>query len=299
MEKSNRKLDARTINSKTWNLNEIRMGFASTKFEDFSIFESQNQDDLVRIHYGLKGDYRFKHHQLDQHFDLIGGHHNMMYSNGFGMTLENKSLEIETFGIQMSKDIFCALANDSNPAMEAFADKIQKGEPALLSQNWGGLDVQMEQVIRQIKGNQYTGKLQSVFLYAKCLELLVMSAEACMRAENNQYAFIKLNSDKEKLIAARELILSNLNAPLSLQAIATTVGLNTYKLKRGFKELFGETVFAYMTKLRLDLALQMLHDTQKQVAQIAFDLGYATPQHFSNQFKRHFGYSPKSIRKNA
>ena len=275
------------------------MGAASTTFEEFSKFESHRKDKLVRIHYGLKGDYRFQHHQLGQEFDLIGGHHNMMYSDGFGMTMENKSLEIETFGIQIAPEHFCAIAQDSNSTLETFAEKIEKGEPAILSQNWGSLDLQMEQVIHQVKSNQFTGKLQSIFLYAKCLELLVLSAEACMRAENRQNAFIKLDRDKEKLIAARDLVQSNLTAPLTLQEIATSVGLNTYKLKRGFKELFGETVFGYMTALRLSLAQQMLRDTQAQISQIALDLGYATPQHFSNQFKQHFGFTPNSVRKNS
>jgi AraC-like DNA-binding protein len=84
----------------------------------------------------------------------------------------------------------------------------------------------------------------------------------------------------------------------SLRGRYRRVGLNEYKLKRGFRELFGTTVFAYLSEQRLALAKRMLLDTDKTAAEIAFELGYATPQHFSAAFKKRFGVSPKSMRKN-
>jgi AraC family transcriptional regulator, transcriptional activator of the genes for pyochelin and ferripyochelin receptors len=75
------------------------------------------------------------------------------------------------------------------------------------------------------------------------------------------------------------------------------VGLNEYKLKRGFKEMFNTTVFGYLTEQRLQLAHQFLRDTQKTAAEISSDLGYATPQHFNNAFKKKFGVTPYSVRK--
>ena len=292
------KSESGTREGQIWNLDGIVMGHSTMNFHDLLTHELSRQDDVVRIHYGLKGDYRFRHHQLNQQFDLVGGHHNMMYSQGFGMTFENKSLEIETFGIQIAPETFCELALDSNSDLETFASKITKGEPALLSQNWGSFNVEMERVIQQVKANQFSGKLQEIFLYAKCLELLVLSAEACFQANQKHKPFVKTTSDKEKLVAARDFIQARLNAPPNLQEIAHQVGLNTYKLKRGFKELFENFVFVYLTSLRLNLALQILLDTQKQVPEVAFELGYATPQHFNNQFKQHFGFTPGSVRNN-
>jgi AraC-type DNA-binding domain-containing proteins len=57
-------------------------------------------------------------------------------------------------------------------------------------------------------------------------------------------------------------------------------------------------VFGYLSDQRLHLAKQYLRDTQKTAAEIALDLGYATPQHFNNAFKKRFGCTPHSIRNN-
>lgn len=285
--------------SQIWELNGIKMGYATTKFDSCASHSTSREDEVVRIHFGLRGDYQFRHHQLQKSFDLIGGHHNMMYSKGFGMTFENKSPEIDTFGIQMPPETFLELAMDSNPSLEAFAAQIEKGLPCILSENWGSLNLEMEKVIQQVKTCRFSGQMQTIFLYAKCLELIVLSAEACHFAAQESIKYIKLKQDKEKLIAARDLIISRLDQPYSLPELAAEIGMNTYKLKRGFKELFGETVFAYITSLRLESALQILRDTQKQISEIAFDFGYASPQHFSQQFKQHFGYTPNSVRKSS
>ena len=137
-----------------------------------------------------------------------------------------------------------------------------------------------------------------MFLLSKSIELLVLSAESYSYSENKKEIFVKNKSDKEKIIAVRDLINENLNCPPNLNQIAKTIGLNEYKLKRGFKEVFNNTVFGYLTEQRLNLALQYLKDTQKTSSEIAYCLGYATPQHFSNAFKKKFGFAPNSVRNN-
>ncbi len=76
------------------------------------------------------------------------------------------------------------------------------------------------------------------------------------------------------------------------------MGLNEYKLKKGFKETFNNTIFGYLTDQRLQLAKQYLLDTQQTAAEISMQLGYATPQHFNNAFKKKFGITPFSVRNN-
>jgi AraC-like DNA-binding protein len=259
---------------------------------------TSNNTDLVRLHFGLKGNYEFSYKQLDKRFDLIGGHHNIMYSNGFDIEIENKTFEIETFGIQFSKELFIDFTQNANDQIKRFSENILLGKSNLLSQNWGAIDYSIEQVIRQIINCNYSTELKKMFLLSKSIELLVLSAESYSYFENKKEIFVKNKSDKEKIIAVRDLINENLNCPPNLNQIAKTIGLNEYKLKRGFKEVFKNTVFGYLTEQRLNLALQYLKDTQKTSSEIAYSLGYATPQHFSNAFKKKFGFAPNSVRNN-
>jgi AraC-like DNA-binding protein len=293
--------DAGTRDSITWEVDGIRMGHAISKFRTLTEFTAASTaTDVVRLHLGLGGNYSFRYRQLDTTFDLIGGHHNLLYSKDFEMTVYNRTLGLETFGVQFPRDTFLQFTHNATDLLKRFSERIISGQPVILTDNWGAVDPVIHQVVDQIIHHRYTGDLQRLFLLSKSIELLVCCAESCERADTNQQvtSVLKSNTDKEKILAARDLVNTRIDSPPSLSEIARSIGLNEYKLKRGFKETFNTTVFGYLTAQRLQLARRYLLDTQKTAAEIAFELGYSTPQHFNNAFKRHFGHTPQSVRKN-
>jgi AraC family transcriptional activator of pyochelin receptor len=291
--------DAGTRDSLTWEFDGIRMGHALSKFHSLTSFSASSPNtEMVRLHIGLRGNYSFHHRQLDKDFHLIGGHHNILYSKDFDMTVENRTLELETFGVQFPRETFLRFTQNANDLLKRFAERVINGESVLLSDHWGAVDPPMQQVIDQVIHHRYTGDLQQLFLLSKSIEILVLCAESCLRAASKKEVFIKNAADKEKLIAARDLVNERVDRPPSLSEIAKIVGLNEYKLKRGFKETFQTTVFGYLTEQRLLLARRYLLDTDKTAAEISFELGYSTPQHFNNAFKKYFGSTPDSVRKN-
>jgi AraC family transcriptional activator of pyochelin receptor len=291
--------DAGTRESITWEFDGIRMGHAISKFHSLTSFSASSPNtDMVRLHMGLRGNYSFHYRQLDKDFHLIGGHHNILYSKDFDMTVENRTLELETFGVQFPRETFLRFTQNANDLLKRFAERVIDGESVLLSDQWGAVDPSMQQVIDQIIHHRYTGDLQQLFLLSKSIEILVLCAESCHRTAGKKEVFIKNAADKEKIIAARDLVNERVDSPPSLSEIARIVGLNEYKLKRGFKETFQTTVFGYLTEQRLLLARRYLLDTDKTAAEISFELGYSTPQHFNNTFKKHFGFTPDSVRKN-
>jgi AraC-like DNA-binding protein len=74
------------------------------------------------------------------------------------------------------------------------------------------------------------------------------------------------------------------------------IGLNDFKLKKGFKELFGTTVFSYLNELKMDYAKRLILDEKKTIYEVAMTLGYSEPHHFYAAFKRRFGYSPGELK---
>ncbi|HWB92730.1 MAG TPA: AraC family transcriptional regulator [Puia sp.] len=292
--------DVGTRDSLLWEVDGIRMGHAISRFNNLKGFSASNHnDDVVRLHLGLKGNYSFHYKQLDQDFHLIGGHHNILYSRDFDMTVEPHTLELETFGVMFPRETFLRFTNNASDLLKRFADDILQGRSTVLSNQWGAIDPAIHQVVRQIVDNPYKGDLQQLFLLSKSIELLVLCAESCDQARNQRPGFIRNPSDKEKLNAVRELINQRVSCPPNLSEIARTVGLNEYKLKRGFKELFRTTVFGYLSEQRLFLARQYLQDTRMTAAEIAAELGYSTPQHFNNAFKKRFGSPPNVFRSGA
>jgi AraC family transcriptional activator of pyochelin receptor len=297
-EKQQRIFEKGIVNSTVWQFNDIKMGHSVSQFKELMSHASSSQHNVVRLHFGLKGDYSFSYKQLNKTFDLIGGHHNMMYSEGFDMEVKNKTLELETFGIQFPTELFIKFTENATDHLKWFAENILNGKSVLLTEHWGSIDSSIQQVITQILHCTYAGDLKKLFLLSKSIELLVLSAESCSKSMQQKDTFIKSKSDKEKIIAARDLIMERMHSPPNLSEISRIVGLNEYKLKRGFKETFNNTIFGYLTDQRLNLAHQYLKDTEKTAAQVAAELGYATPQHFNNAFKKKFGTTPFLVRNN-
>lgn len=293
-EKQDLLFDKGTATITRWNCDDIQIGHVISKFTESINFPASSNEDLVRLHFGLKGNYSFLHTQLNKSFDLLGGHHNIMYSKGFDIVVQNKTSELETFDIQFPKDLFIHFTQNASELLKRFSQNIISGKNILLSENWKVIDLSIQQVIHC----KFTGDIKKLFLLLKSIELLVLSAEAHNTSLNRKNIFIKNKTDKEKIIAVRDLINERVHCPPDLSEIAKIVGLNEYKLKRGFKEIFNTTVFGYITEQRLHLAHVKLRDTEKTAAEISFELGYSTPQHFNNAFKKKFGITPFSVRNN-
>lgn len=282
--------------TKEWSVFGIRISHAVSHMEEYKTFVGKNDSDVIRLHFGLKGDYRFVYKQLDQSFDLIGGHHNVMYSAGIDLEIENKSLQIETFGVDLPKSLFLDYVEESGDLIQPFVEKIRVGKASILSKKWGGINTEVQNIIDEIIQNPYQGAIQKTYLFGKCFELLALCFDQYCDSKSELY--LKKKLDREKIIAARDFINSRLMNPPSLMEISKKIGMNEFKLKKGFKETFENTVFGYLNGRRLSLAKQTLLDTQKTVAEVAFEFGYSSPQHFSTQFRKNFGVTPKSIRKN-
>lgn len=135
-----------------------------------------------------------------------------------------------------------------------------------------------------------------MYLLSKSIELLVMQAEACNAALMPSPNYIKTNYDKDCIMYAREYIMNNLETPPGLLELAKIIGINEYKLKRGFKEMFGNTVFGYLSDTRLEIAKNDLLENKKSISEIALELGYSSVQHFSKAFKKKFGSSPNKLK---
>jgi AraC-like DNA-binding protein len=157
------------------------------------------------------------------------------------------------------------------------------------------LDAGMHRAIEAILTCRYTGGLKKIFLLSKCMELLVMQAEAYNLSLGVKAGYVKTGYDKERLLYAREYLKQHVESPPSLPELSRILGINEYKLKKGFKELFGNTVFGYLADLRLDMARDYLLEKKKPASEIAFDLGYSSVQHFSTAFKNKFGVSPRAF----
>lgn len=285
------------IDYTNWDLDGIKLIHGITKFEKQSVMPFSDHSDDINLHFNLRGRYLLDYEQVGKTFDIAARQHNIMYSRGINVAMTNQDSEAEVFEVRFRKDVFLYLAEHGNPSLQRFAEDILLGQGRVFSPQWAAMSSNIWQLIQQITHCQYKGGMKRLFLLSKSIELLVLQAES-IYAEQEKPASSSISKiDREKLIEAKRFVEGRLHQPPSLGEVAKAVGLNEYKLKKGFKELFQQTVYGYLTQLRLEKAYQLLQEGELTASEIAFELGYSSPQHFHTAFKKKFGAPPKSISK--
>jgi AraC-like DNA-binding protein len=153
------------------------------------------------------------------------------------------------------------------------------------------------QLIRELfLHNAYEGALCNLYRESKLLELI------CVTVSRFQHSIscplISLGKkDTVALYKARELLLQDITNPPSLKVLANRAGTNEFKLKKGFKQLFGQTVYGMVHEVRLLEARRLIAQDGLAVQEAAKWVGYKSASHFSSIFKRRFGILPNQLRK--
>jgi len=139
-------------------------------------------------------------------------------------------------------------------------------------------------------------KLQELYLESKLLDLVYTSINAVDLQQNNQTQYLN-KKDIECLYRAKEILLANLLEPPSLKELAYKSAINEFKLKKGFKELFGTTVYGMLQEVRLEYAKKLLYTNDINVQEAAHMVGYKNLSHFSKIFKERYGKLPIEFKK--
>ena len=108
-----------------------------------------------------------------------------------------------------------------------------------------------------------------------------------------QCPFLVDEENVRKIRKAKEIILNKMTEPPTLQELSAEIGLNIKKLKEGFKQIYGDTVYGYLLDYKMNEARSMLNSKQYNINEISLKLGYSTSSHFIAAFKKKFGTTPK------
>ena len=90
---------------------------------------------------------------------------------------------------------------------------------------------------------------------------------------------------------------ARLAQPLRVDELAKQASLSVSYFHRAFKETFGQTPHAYVTRLRVELAQELMLDTMEPLIQIALASGFASHSHFATVFVRQTGEAPAAWRR--
>jgi AraC-like DNA-binding protein len=198
--------------------------------------------------------------------------------------------------MELQLPVFLRIVQESNDTLRRFADKVLSGEPSFISQDTLPMNGDMYQIVNDILECHYEGGLKKMYLLSKTIELMVIQAEAYDKASAQKTKPNINNADVERMNYAREYMTEKFSNPPNLSELSKIIGMSEYKLKQGFKKTFNTTVFGYLADYRLKRAQHALKENHRTISEIAYDLGYSSPQHFSAAFKKKFGLPPRSVK---
>lgn len=185
--------------------------------------------------------------------------------------------------------------------IDQLSEKLQKiildvdSEKAFFYQ--GNYSIAAAECITKIIQNDQKGLVRSTYLESKVLELLsrqIRQFTDDLRSPGKQVMLRKYDVDKIKF--ARDLLIKNIQAPPTIEALAKKAGINQQKLKTGFKAIFETTINKYLREERLERASLILLQGAS-VKQTAIEVGYSNQSHFSRKFKEKYGILPKDYLK--
>lgn len=144
--------------------------------------------------------------------------------------------------------------------------------------------------------NNLTPPSRDLYILSKIMEFMSLFIyQVTLEDDQKKCPFIISSQEEEKINLARDTLIENLVEPPTIKELAKIVGTNEYKLKYGFKSIFGNTIYGFYRDYRMYKARQLLEQNNYSVSEVAYLIGYSNPSHFISCYKQIFGITPKKF----
>lgn len=203
-----------------------------------------------------------------------------------------KNIEYRTFDVFYSPLLYHQLI----PFFPELNSLERDNQPKQLVDNPCFITPVMRDIARQIIECPFDERTQQFYFDLKVREYLLLMLEYTYHRTPSRYQFTPYET--ACIIKARKLLLEDLSKkPLSLRMLAKAVAINEFKLKAGFKQLFGTSVFDCLQEARMQKARELVLSTNEPLKQICVLTGYPRMTNFITAFRKRFGYTPGSLRR--
>ncbi|WP_335964869.1 AraC family transcriptional regulator [Galbibacter sp. PAP.153] len=251
-------------------------------------------DATIEMVFVLKGNLKahFPDTEEKQHFK--GNTHNLFHCANNHALIEFKEKKTHFINIQLAQAFFEEFM-PLEKAFDTFKNLIRNQQTGYLQNNNFPITSAIQLILEEIIESPWKGHYRKIFLHAKVLELLLLQLDQC-RFDSVAPTSTLSEVDAAKIEKAKEHIINNYNAQITIPKLAKLIGTNEFTLKKGFKELVGTTVFGYINDLKMYKAKKLLTQKNISISQVSEMVGYKNPQHFSTAFKKKFGIVPSKFK---
>lgn len=273
---------------------KIEDGFYLLKFQN-ETEESQNltraiDSSFIQFHFCIKGNCKFLFNNGSYEFPLSEDSNLLLYNPKqdlpLNLELQPKSwlismvVSIEKFHSLFSQEAkFVSFLSIENKDKKYYQD--------------GKISPSMAIVLHQIMNFSLMPTIKSLYFKAKAYELLSLMFNRSGDANVEQCPFLSDEENILKIRRAKDIIISRMAEPPSLQELADEIGLSLKKLKEGFKQIYGDSVYSFLFDYKMEYARKLLDSGEYNVNEVGLKVGYSTASHFIASFRKKFGTTPK------
>ncbi|MDO6674664.1 AraC family transcriptional regulator [Tenacibaculum sp. 1B UA] len=272
----------------------IEQGFFVLKFQNNSdeteFFKRDINNSYIQLHYCVKGNCKFHFNNNSYTFNVLDKHSIFLYNPQQDLpinleilpktSLVSVLISIEKFHTFFSKEASYIPFLSENNKNKKYYDNAEINANVLL-------------VLQQILTAKNQSSMRDLYIKGKTYELLSLHFDSGENTNEEYCPFLVDDREVLKIRKAKDIIISRMSEPPSLQDLANEVGLNLKKLKEGFKQIYGDTVYSFLFDYKMDHARKLLETNQYNVNEVGLQVGYSTSSHFISAFKKKFGTTPK------
>ena len=157
----------------------------------------------------------------------------------------------------------------------------------------GKISPSMAVVLNQLINFNLNSSVKQLYTKGKAYELLSLFFNRSEDANIEQCPFLVDEVNVAKLKKAKDIIINNMSEPPTLKVLSETIDLSLKKLKEGFKQIYGDTVYGFLFDYKMEVARKLLESGDYNVNEVGLKVGYSTASHFIAAFKKKFGTTPK------
>lgn len=245
---------------------------------------------FIQFHFCLKGRGKFIFNEGRYALDITEEHSLLLYNTqlDLDMNLElapNSWLVSIVMTIRKFHSLFSKEANYI-PFLSA-----ENKEKKYYAQE--GVSPAIAVVLSQIMNYNLHPSVKSLYIRGKVYELISLYFNKSVDPDAEQCPFLVDEDNVRRIRRAKEIMISRMIEPPTLVELAEEIGLSLKKLKEGFKQIYGDSVFSFLFDYKMEYARRLLETGQHNVNEIGLKVGYSTSSHFIAAFKKKYGTTPK------
>ncbi len=148
-------------------------------------------------------------------------------------------------------------------------------------------------VLSQIMNYNLHPSIKQLYIKGKAYELISLYFNKGEGTDVEQCPFLVDEDNVRRIRKAKEIMIAHMAEPPTLAELSEEIGLSLKKLKEGFKQIYGDSVFSFLFDYKMEYARKMLETGRHNVNEVGLKVGYSTASHFISAFKKKYGTTPK------